>query len=320
MHAVTGARDLAGHRDICQPLILAGGALRGRIVRLSQTVDSIVSRHRFPAPVGELVADALISTVALASGLKYDGIFTFQVRGDGPVNTMVVDATSSGALRACASFDAGRLESALGGGRPGHLQPHLLGSGHLSFTVDQGPDTDRYQGVVELAGGALIDSVHQYFRQSEQLASLLKTAVSPPSPSEPRWRAAGVLIQQMPRLGSDFAADDADDLWRTAAAFVASVTDVELFDPMLTLERLAKRLFGTLECEIAPAREYRAECRCSRQRTGRILASFPLHELKSLAENGIVRMTCEFCRSDYAFTEAEVEALHAPPRITSVQE
>lgn len=308
---MSSAPAASARDDLSLPFVIGNGAIRGRIVRLSSSVDSILTRHGDPNPVGELLGQAMVAAVALSSGLKYDGIFTFQVSGDGPVHTLVTDLTSAGDLRACAKFDPEKLAKVLASGRPEHLQPHLLGGGHLTFTVDQGPDTDRYQGITELTGGSLADSVHHYFRQSEQLPSAIKLAVAQPSATQAHWRAAGVVLQRMPQAGLSMSSDELEDLWRTAVVLMGSVTDAELISGELPADRLAHRLFATLGCVPGAAKAFRAHCRCSRTRTERILASFPAHEIKGFAENGTIRMTCEFCRTDYLFSEAEVDALHA---------
>ncbi len=38
----------------------------------------------------------------LASALKYDGVFTLQMQGDGPISLVMSDITSAGAMRAYA--------------------------------------------------------------------------------------------------------------------------------------------------------------------------------------------------------------------------
>jgi molecular chaperone Hsp33 len=295
--------------DTCLPFVIGDGAIRGRLVRLSDVVHDILSRHADPAPVGELVAQAIVSVVALASGLKYDGIFTFQIQGDGPIGAIVVDLTSGGAVRGCATYDRHRVAAVTAKGRPEHLQPHLLGAGHLTFTVDQGPDTERYQGIVELTGGALVESVHEYFRQSEQLPSALKLSIAPPSALESRWRAGGVLLQRMPSTGHALPADEADDLWRTAVAFLGSATDAEVLDVAVPATRLVHRLFATLGCAPSKPRSFHSRCRCSRERTERILAAFPAHAIKAFADDGVVTMTCEFCRTEYRFTVPDIDAM-----------
>lgn len=309
VHGVTLGRQTPAGPDTCQPFVLAGGAIRGRLVRLSAAVDTILSRHSDPPLVAELLAESIVATVALASGLKYDGIFTLQVQGDGPVGTLVADATSAGALRACATYNAKRVQAVAIGGRPEHLQPHLLGAGHLAFTVDQGADTERYQGIIALTGGSLVDSVHEYFRQSEQLASIIKINVSPPSAGR-GWCAGGVLIQRMP-ASLDLPQDEAEDLWRTAAVFLGTVTAKELFDGAIDAPRLIRRIFGTLNCSVVEPKAYRAECRCTREKTSRILASFPVDDMREYAVEGQLTMTCEFCRTVYSFSVDEIGAVQS---------
>src|SRR6185369_7344403 len=132
-----------------------------------------------------------------------------QTKGDGPIRMMVADITTEGAMRGYAAFDEQALTDALAGAAGAPLTapvPRLLGRGHLAFTVDQGPDTERYQGIVELSGGTLAESIHHYFRQSEQLASVIKIAVRRDA-STGAWTAAALLLQQMPEAGGEEQAE-----------------------------------------------------------------------------------------------------------------
>ncbi|MBX7197935.1 MAG: Hsp33 family molecular chaperone HslO [Rhodospirillaceae bacterium] len=298
--------------DVCLPFILAGGAFRGRLVRLTAAATEIIKAHQDPEPVSLLLAEAMAAAVALASGLKYKGVFTLQVQGKGPVHTLVTDVTSDGALRGCTKFDPGEVAAEMARARTGAALPHLLGPGaHLSFTVDQGQDTERYQGIVELSGETLADAIHHYFRQSEQLESALKIVASAPQDGAGDWVAAALLLQRMPEAGGVPIAsrEESDDVWRTAVILMSSVKDAELLDVTLTPERLLHRLFATLDVRAAKARPVAAKCRCSRARSERILASFPVEEVKSYADNGEIHMTCEFCRADYVFLESDIEAI-----------
>jgi len=305
-----------GAADICLPFVLADGAFRGRFVRLSDSVTAILDRHKDPQAVSELLCEAMTAAVALAAGIKYDGVFTLQAQGNGPVHMLVADVTSEGELRACAKFDADKLAAELTHGKPEHLAAHLLGSGHLAFTVDQGPDTERYQGIVELVGGSITDSVHNYFRNSEQLASVLLIALAPPDGGQ-GWRAGALLIQRMPEIGGKVAlsGEEAEDAWRTAVILMGSVTKKEMLDLNLPPAALLHRLFVTIGVRVLPLRRINFGCRCSRKRSERILASFPGEEVKSYAEQGVVRMTCEFCRTDYIFSESDIDALAAAVRL-----
>ena len=73
----------------------------------------------------------------------------------------------------------GKLGAALAGdaGRQRRRCPTARRSGYIAFTVDQGEDTERYQGIVELAGSTLAECAQHYFRQSEQLQAGIKLSV-----------------------------------------------------------------------------------------------------------------------------------------------
>lgn len=315
VHVVNTAGAQAMATDFVQSFVLAGGAFRGRLVRLSKSISDIIARHDDPEPIATLLCDAMTGAVALSSGIKYDGVFTLQAQGKGAVQTLVADVTSAGELRAWARYDADALSKAMRQSTPEHLAAHLLGEGYLAFTVDQGPDTERYQGVVELVGGSIADSVHNYFRQSEQLASALLTVVQPPAVAGGYWHSAAMLIQRMPDIGGRPAltTDDAEDAWRTAVVLMGSVTKAELLDQGLATEQLLYRLFATIGVAPLKTKPIHFACRCSRDRSRRILASFPVEEVTTYAEQGIVRMTCEFCRTNYEFPVAELVATAVEP-------
>ena len=304
MSETLGANPAA---DVCVPFMVNGGAFRGRIVRLTTSVTDILARQQNPAPVSAILAEAMVSAVALAGGLKYSGVFTFQVQGTGPVHMLVTDITSDGELRGCIKFDADAVAAELT-----RTHPHLLGTGgHLAFTVDQGPDTERYQGIVELSGEGLAEAVHHYFRQSEQLESALKVAVAAPQAPDQPWTAAALLLQRMPEEGGlkHLARDEMEDAWRTAVILLGSLKNPELLDLTLAPERLLTRLFITIGVVPSARRPIRFKCRCSRERSERILASFPMEEVRSYAEDGKIHMNCEYCNSDYVFEIDELDAI-----------
>src|SRR5262245_4668369 len=139
--------------DTILPFQISALELRGQVVRLGPLVDEILSRHNYPLPVAKLVGEAVVLTILLGATLKLEGRFILQTQTDGPVGMLVIDYRSPGKVRACARFDATAVDGAIAEGKadPGAL----LGKGHLAMTIDQGPDTSRYQGVVALDGGDL---------------------------------------------------------------------------------------------------------------------------------------------------------------------
>jgi len=187
--------------DTILPFAVKALDLRGRIVRLGQAADTILTSHDYPAPVAKLLGEAIVLTAMLGSALKFDGRFILQTQSDGPVRMLVVNFTSPGKVRACARFDAARVEAAIAANaaEPGKL----LGHGHLAMTIDQGPDMSRYQGLVPLDGGDLEDAAHEYFARSEQIPTRVRLAVAEEfragsNGAERHWRAGGILLQFLP--------------------------------------------------------------------------------------------------------------------------
>jgi molecular chaperone Hsp33 len=289
--------------DFVQPFQIEGPGLRGRLVRLGAAVDAVVGPHDYPPAVEAMLAEAMAMGAVLASGLKYDGIFTLQMQGDGPVGLLMVDVTSDGDMRGYVRYDAERLEAAeAASGAP---VPRFLGAGHMAFTVDQGPDTERYQGVTALEGATLGECAHAYFRQSEQVETAIRLCVSGAEAGGGR-RAAALMLQRLP--GATGIDADAEEDWRRAVILMSSATPQELLEPGLSANQILYRLFHEDGVRVYRRRDLRHRCRCSRGKVERILRSFPVEEIRDMAEaDGAIRVTCEFCKSTYVLDESELE-------------
>ena len=81
--------------DAVQPFQVEGAGVRGRLVRLGPALDSILAAHDYPGPAAGLLAQAVTLAALLASAFKYDGVFTLQAQGDGPIGLMVADVTAT---------------------------------------------------------------------------------------------------------------------------------------------------------------------------------------------------------------------------------
>jgi molecular chaperone Hsp33 len=318
--------------DTILPFAVKALDLRGRIVRLGQAADTILTSHDYPAPVAKLLGEAIVLTAMLGSALKFDGRFILQTQSDGPVRMLVVNFTSPGKVRACARFDAARVEAAIAANaaEPGKL----LGHGHLAMTIDQGPDMSRYQGLVPLDGGDLEDAAHEYFARSEQIPTRVRLAVAEefragPNGAERHWRAGGILLQFLPgsidrARQADLDPGDAppgtephmvaeDEAWVEGRSLIATVDDIELIDPALSSERLAYRLFHEHGVRVFRAAAVEAHCSCSRDGVEAMLRSFPQTDRDDMVENGKITVTCEFCSSTYVFQPDEITSADTAP-------
>lgn len=329
MTPADGAAGPAGipRDDIIMPFQVDPFALRGRVVRLGPVVDTILGKHDYPAPVRRILAEALALAAALAATLKFDGVFTLQTRSDGPIRMIVADVTSDGAVRGYAQFDAERL-AALGPEDEALRAsvPRLLGAGYLAFTVDQGSDMDRYQGIVELSGATLADCAHHYFRQSEQLETGIKIAAGEARAADGSraWRAGAMMIQRLAPEGAQgsaegcdidqplrLAQEEAEDGWRRAMILMGSATSAELMDPGLPAWTLVDRLFQAEGVKLYRPQELTHACRCSRERVVAMLRALPRSEVEDMKVDGRIEVTCEFCNARQDFDGPALDAVYA---------
>src|SRR5271155_3099230 len=291
--------------DLVQPFRIDPFALRGRLVRLGPSVDRILSQHDYPEPVAAILGEAITLAVVLAGALKYDGIFTLQTKSDGPVRLIVADVSTEGAVRGYAQYDRERIAAVRPPGlaHPGVSPsvPELIGKGYIAFTVDQGEHTERYQGIVELIGATLAECAQHYFRQSEQIQAGIKLSAARAG-ADGAWRAGGLMLQRVPPEGGYMViADDVEDGWRRAMVLMSSATPGELVDPGLSPHRLLYRLFHDEGVRVFATHPLEARCRCSKERIGRILRSFPADDIEDMRKDEVITVTCEFCNTRYDF-------------------
>jgi len=297
-------------KDFIRPFQLETSSLRGRIVRFNSVLDEIIKAHDYPPVVSQLLAETITLCSMLSSMLKFDGIFTLQTQGDGPISMLVADVTSDGHIRGCASFDPERIEATrqqlaafskgeVGEGSDNHLA-QLLGKGHIAFTVDHGLKVERYQGIVELKGKSLVECVQHYFSQSEQIDTGIKMAVGE---RDGVWRASGLMLQHMPEEGGEKGVKDSSNLdeddWRRAMILMQSATEEELLSPDLDAHNILMRLFHEEGVRVYDPIAVRHQCRCSQERVENVYQMLPPEDQKELLEDGKVKMTCEFCSTDY---------------------
>jgi molecular chaperone Hsp33 len=316
--AELGTFDFAGD-DHVVPFQVEGMDVRGRAVQLGPLLDAILGRHDYPVPVARLLAETIVLVALLGTSLKFDGKLILQTRGDGPVDLLVADFLSPDSIRAYARFDEDALASSLAEGRS---EPHhLLGMGVLAFTLDQGQDTQLYQGIVAMDGATLEDMAGTYFRQSEQIPTRIRLSVAElidrDDQGRPRhrWRAGGLMAQFLPQAPermrlADLPGGDGDegmsvvedDLWLEARTLVETIDADELTDPLVSTERLLFRLFHERGVRVFPPEAVYDRCSCSQEKLQGVIAGFSEEEKQHIAEDGKISVTCEFCSTTYHFS------------------
>ena len=203
--------------------------------------------------------------------------------------------------------DGERLAAMTAAGAPAS---RLVGTGHLAFTIDQGPDTERYQGIVEVMGTSLVDAVHHYFRQSEQIETGIRVAVARTGNG---WRGGAVMVQRLPEQDRGWQDEEArDDQFRHVMSLIGTCRNDELTSPDLAPETLLFRLFHEEGVLVFPPGPIRDGCRCSEDRVLSILESLPPEDREDLVVDGRIEVRCEFCARLYRIDPARLAGSQPP--------
>jgi len=304
--------------DFVLPFQLEESGLRGRFVRLEGAVDAILGRHGYPEAPSALLGEAIALTAALSATVKFEGKFTLQAQGgEGAMRTLVADVDADGRLRGYAGFDADQV-SAL----PADASlARMFGGGYLAFTVERGGGEGRYQGIVALEGESLAESVHHYFRQSEQIPTGIRLACG--QDADGRWRAGALLVQRVPSSGGEAVAGAApsaprpdpetwqeDEGYMRAIAMLSSLRREELLGlDDAAPETVLFRLFHEDGVRVWPPSEVSGECGCPPEKFGSLLARLPRDELEDCKIDGVISVTCEFCGKTEHFDDAALDRI-----------
>jgi len=298
------------HDNMMLPFQIENGEARGRLVRLGSVADTILNRHDYPVSESVVLGEALVLASLLGGALKMDGVFTLQTQSNGPLSLLVVDYDGSGRLRGYArtANAAAPTERNDAGTNTGDVSfPRLMGTGYLAFTIDPGPGSERYQGIVDLAGASLTECAHEYFRTSEQLETAIKLTAQrvDDGAGGTVWRAGGIMVQRLPRQSVLHDEDEREDAWRRAVTLMSSARDEELVDAHMLPTQLLYRLFHEDGVRVFSPTDLHAACRCSEERIRNVLETFSPEEIADMTVDGRIVVTCEFCTTDYLFSPAE---------------
>lgn len=261
-------------------------AVRGELVNVSQTWQTILENHDYPAPVQKLLGELLVATSLLTATLKFDGDITVQLQGDGPLTLAVINGNNHQELRGVA-----RIKGDIA---PDSTLKSMVGNGYLAITIS--PEKgERYQGIVGLEGDTLAACLEDYFMRSEQLPTRLFIRTS-------EQGAAGILLQVLP--AQDTQTEDFNHL----ATLTETVKSEELIE--LPATDVLWRLYHQEEVKLFDPQPVCFKCSCSRARCGEVLTTLPQHEVDEIIEeDGKVDMHCDYCGTHYVYDAVDIATI-----------
>jgi len=278
--------------DNIAPFVFDSLPVRGALIGLSRSWRRMLRDHDYAPLVRDTLGHAAAATGLIAQSLKFNGAITLQIQGGAGLHMLVMQCTSELELRGMASAGETAAGDSFG---------DLVRGAHCAITVDSGERP--YQGIVEMAGSSLADSLENYFARSVQVPSHV-ALVSDESMS------GGLLLQQMPgQSGLD------EDDWNRLGYLAATLTTGD-FEANGGLALIGK-LFAEDDVRVFEPRPVVFRCRCSRRRTEEILRMLGETETRQvLAERGRVDVTCEYCGRLRSFDPIDVAKLFDERAVT----
>lgn len=294
------------------PFELRVSDVRGRIVRLDETVNGVLAQHNYPKQVESLISEMVIITALLGSMVESRWKLSLQVQTDGPVRMIATDyfapteLNEPAKIRAYASFDATRLTD----GKPFEQ----LGKGYFAVLVDEGKGTKPYQALSPLEGSSIAEAAEGYFAASEQIATklIVEHGETYMKDTGTQWRAAGMLLQHLPRsLKNEGGNPDSekeqrehaqrkDEDWNRVNILLNTVESLELLGPYVSPAELVWRLFHEEEPAVYDAREVQFGCTCSEERVRQSLSIYGVKDIEKMTTpEGKVTADCQFCNRHF---------------------
>jgi molecular chaperone Hsp33 len=296
-------------RDSLHRFMFEHFPIRGHLVHLDASWQALIEHRTYPEAIRDALGEAVVASLLLAATVKFDGVLSLQLQGDGPVHLMLAQCTGGLGVRGLARF------SEPGAGKTYvNDVAQLIGAGNLTVTLESEDASQRYQGIVPISGERLADCLRCYFENSEQLPTRLWLHAD-------EHGASGMLLQRLPgetRVASaapagTTIADTAaiDDAWRRVQLIAATLTPDEL--RTLADAEILRRLFNEDDVRLYERSPVYFRCRCSRGRVSGMLQGLGETETRSvLAERGEVEVRCDFCNRAYVFDAVDVEQLFNP--------
>ncbi len=273
--------------DSIMSFILEEARFKGVYIGADKAIQDILECHSYPVVVQKILGQGVVLALALAQSIKYQGVFSLQVRSAGPVQSLFINVTHDKQVRAYAVYDEEKLP-----GEDELTNEALFGNGELLFSVTQ-LGQEPYQGIVALTGKTLIDTVLDYFRLSEQIKTDLIVR-------QKDGKTRCLMVQQMPlKAEDDF--EEVSSLYETIDVLMNSVKDVELFSDKLAPEQLLYRLFHANDLTVYEPTVPHFSCSCHKDQMRRFLDKLAKNEREELYQDDQIVTECQFCRTQYVF-------------------
>ena len=274
----------------------------GYVKAVAVTTADIVERARQihkTLPTATAALGRLLSAASMMGNMQKveNGSITLQVKGGGPLGTVLAVSDAEGNVRGYVTNpQISLLEKYRGKLDVGAA----VGTEGMLTVIRDLQMKEPYVGSVELVSGEIAEDITEYFVQSEQTPTACALGVLVDTDQSVR-ASGGYIIQLLPG-----APDDVIDKIEAGIQKGGAVT--VMLDRGLTAQQLLETVMGDMDLEILETTPVEYRCYCSRDRVTATLISLGRKELEEIVEEGeTVHIECQFCDTIYDFTPGEIK-------------
>ncbi|MCM1261127.1 MAG: Hsp33 family molecular chaperone HslO [Butyrivibrio sp.] len=282
----------------------AGAQIRAFACTTKDTVETARQAHNTSPVITAALGRLLSAGAMMGTMLKGDNdLLTLQIKGDGPVQEIIVTADSQGNVKGYANVP----DVLLSANSIGKLDvAGAVGNGVLRVIKDMGLK-EPYVGQTMLQTSEIAEDLTYYFATSEQVPSSVGLGVLMSKDNTVK-QSGGFIIQLMP-----FADEAVISRLEQNLSRLTSVT--AMLDSGNSPEQMLEQILEGLECKITDRLPTGFSCSCSRERIERVLISLGRAELEDMIADGHeTEINCQFCNKHYVFSIDELKGLLSSAR------
>lgn len=269
-------------------------------IRSTETVRRAAQIHKTTPNATAAFGRALTACSMMGNMQKVeDGSMTMQIKGDGPIGSIVCVSDSQGNVRGYVYESNVPLVEKF----PGKLDVGATVGKNGTLTVIRDLQMkEPYVGSIQLVSGEIGDDVTAYFAQSEQIPTACALGVLVDRDQSVKV-AGGYILQLLPG-----APDETIDILERGIQKAGAVT--AMLEQDMTPEDILGQVCGELGVVFMETTPVEYRCYCSRERVTGALLSLGKEELTQIASEGKdFPVECQFCDTVYTFTPQDIRAL-----------
>lgn len=273
--------------------------VRGEIVQLHDVFNNLFSNKSYPKAIKKILAQLAVISNLITASCKVEGETTVEIRGDGLLRYAAINSDHHLNIRGIARHNIAHADV-------DYSFREIVGSNSILLITVHPKDAEPYQGIVEVTGYNLSDTLENYFLRSEQIKTKIMLEINL---TEQDSSAAGLLVQELP------TEDPAhEDDFNTVVHLVNTMTKDELIE--LEADEVLFRLFNEFKVRRFDAINVKFKCACSKEKCLDTIHQLGREEVYSIINSAddpehvdSLIMTCSQCGKKYVFKKEDLDRL-----------